>query len=93
MEQQAHGFDVWAEPFVTLRLPNLVNLQSAPFERAHRDSVLHEKWCFDHAFVLVPAQTYVSKWPSSFKDFQPRQSRAASASTRLMEKLAGSAGN
>ena len=28
MEQRAHGFDVWAEPLVPLRLPRLFNLRS-----------------------------------------------------------------
>ena len=38
-EQRAHGFDVWQEPFVTLRLPKLFNLRSDPFETAD-----HEGW-------------------------------------------------
>ncbi|MCA9419146.1 MAG: sulfatase-like hydrolase/transferase, partial [Candidatus Omnitrophica bacterium] len=31
-EQRAEGFDVWQEPFVTLRLPKIFNLRSDPFE-------------------------------------------------------------
>src|SRR4030095_15341764 len=31
-EQRAHGFDVWQEPFVSLRVPKLFNLRSDPFE-------------------------------------------------------------
>ena len=30
MEQRAHGFDVWEEPFYTLRVPKLVDLQADP---------------------------------------------------------------
>src|SRR5438552_10251756 len=26
-EQRAHGMDVWREPFVTLRMPNIFNLR------------------------------------------------------------------
>jgi arylsulfatase A-like enzyme len=33
-EQRAHGFDVWQEPFVQLRVPKLFNLRSDSFERA-----------------------------------------------------------
>ena len=33
-EQRAHGFDVWQDPFVPLRLPKLFNLRSDPFETA-----------------------------------------------------------
>ena len=31
-EQRAHGFDVWEEPFVTLRVPRIFNLRTDPFE-------------------------------------------------------------
>ena len=34
--QNAHGFEVWAQPLVPLRLPMLFNLRSDPFERASR---------------------------------------------------------
>ncbi len=32
--KRAHGFDVWQEPYVILRLPMLFNLRMDPFERA-----------------------------------------------------------
>ncbi|MGA2226462.1 MAG: hypothetical protein ABSH41_18660 [Syntrophobacteraceae bacterium] len=38
-EQRAEGFDVWQEPFVTLRFPKLYNLRSDPFERADKTIV------------------------------------------------------
>ena len=37
MEQRAEGFDVWAEPLVQLRLPELFNLRSDPLERAQHE--------------------------------------------------------
>jgi arylsulfatase len=73
MEQRAHGFDVWQEPMVTLRLPKLFNLRSDPFERADHEGMGYSRWRIDRAFVLVPAQTYVGNWLQSFKDFPPRQ--------------------
>ena len=39
LEQRGHGFDVWQEPFVTLRLPKLFNLRSDPFERADHEGM------------------------------------------------------
>ena len=39
LEQRSHGFDVWQEPFVTLRLPKLFNLRSDPFERADHEGM------------------------------------------------------
>jgi arylsulfatase len=37
-EQRARQFDVWREPFVTLRIPKIFNLRTDPFERADTDS-------------------------------------------------------
>ena len=59
MEQKAHGFDVWAQPMVQLRLPLLFNLRSDPFERAQHEAGDYVRWFIEHAFVLVPAQALV----------------------------------
>jgi hypothetical protein len=36
--QRAHDFDVWQEPFVSLRVPMLVDLNADPFERAEEEA-------------------------------------------------------
>ncbi len=36
----------------------------------------------DHLFALVPAQSFVGQWLSTFKEFPPRQKAASSASIR-----------
>jgi arylsulfatase len=87
MEQRAHGFEVWSEPFVTLRLPALYTLRGDPFERASHDADLYSKWRFDRAYVLVPAQAYVTKWLESFKDFPPRMKPASFSLDQVMENL------
>jgi arylsulfatase len=56
-EQRALGtMRVWAEPFVTLRVPKLFNLRTDPYERADITSNTYYDWFLDHAFFLVPAQ-------------------------------------
>ena len=40
----------------------MINLRQDPFERAHRASMLYDKWGFDHLFVLVPAQAFVGQF-------------------------------
>ena len=87
MEQRAHGFDVWQEPFVRLRLPKLFNLCSDPFERADREGIGYPQWRIDRVFLLVPAQAYVAKWISSFKEFPPRQKPASFSIDQVMQKL------
>ena len=87
LEQRAHGFDVWQDPFVQLRLPKLYTLRGDPFERADHDAELYAKWRFDRAYVLVPAQAYVSKWIGSFKDFPPRMKPASFSLDQVMDQL------
>lgn len=87
MEQRAHGFDVWGDPFVSLRLPKLYTLRGDPFERASHDAELYDVWRFDRAYVLVPAQAYVTKWIGSFKDFPPRMKPASFSLDQVMDQL------
>lgn len=86
-EQRGHGLDVWQEPFVDLRFPKLFNLRSDPFERADHEGIDYERWRVDRVFLLVPAQAYVAKWISSFKEFPPRQKPASFSIDQVMEKL------
>jgi arylsulfatase len=51
-EQRAHGFDVWQDPMVTLRMPKLIDLRADPFERADHESIGYSKWRIEHAYPL-----------------------------------------
>ena len=91
-EQRATGtLRVWAEPFVTLRVPKLFNLRTDPFERADITSNTYYDWFFDHCFVAVPAQTIVGKFLATFKEFPPSQEAGSFSLKLVMEKLAESA--
>jgi arylsulfatase len=72
-EQRAHGFDVWEEPYVELRLPKIFNLRSDPFETADHESIDYPRWRVDHLFVLVPAQQFVGQFLQTFKEYPPSQ--------------------
>jgi arylsulfatase A-like enzyme len=87
LEQRGHGFDVWQEPFVTLRTPKLFNLRSDPFERADYEALGYARWRIDHLFLLAPAATYVGEWLQSFKDFPPRQKPGSFNLDRVMEAV------
>lgn len=41
----------------------------------------------ERVFVLVPAQTFVAQWISSFKDFPPRQKPANFSIDQIVETL------
>jgi arylsulfatase A-like enzyme len=87
MEQRAHGFDVWREPIVSLRAPNIFNLRSDPFERASEDATMfYGKWMADRTFLLVPAQAIVGEFLKTFKEFPPRQRPASFSIDQALEK-------
>ncbi|TDH60394.1 arylsulfatase [Dankookia rubra] len=73
LEQRAHGFGVWQDPFVPLRAPKLLDLRMDPFERADTDSNTYNDWYMDRIFLLVPAQAMAKQFYETFKEFPPRQ--------------------
>jgi arylsulfatase len=87
MEQRAKTLQLWAEPFVPLRVPKIFNLRRDPFERADENSNTYWDWVLDHAFILVPVQAYVREMMESLKSFPPRQKPAAVNLDRVMEEL------
>ncbi len=95
LEQKAHGLDVWTEPFVPQRAPNLVNLRMDPFERAREENAMgFQRWYLEHMFAIAPASAYVGKWLQSFQDFPPRQKPGTFSLDNVMEELtAGSPGS
>jgi len=92
LEQRAHGFDVWEEPFVQLRLPKLFSLRADPFERADHEGIDYAHWRVDRVFLLVPAQAFVAKWLESFRTFPPRQKPASFGIDQVMERLTAGTG-
>ena len=86
-EQRAHGFDVWQEPLVTLRVPKLFNLRRDPFERADHETFGYTKWRFDRVFLLVPAQAYVGKFIGTFQEYPPRQKPGSFNLDRVLASL------
>jgi arylsulfatase A-like enzyme len=88
MEQRAQGtLQIWAEPFVALRVPKLFNLRTDPFERADVTSNTYYDWILDNAYIVLAAQALVAEFLASFKEFPPRQKAASFTIDQAMEKL------
>ena len=65
MEQRVQGtLQIWAEPFVSLRVPKLFNLRTDPFERADVTSNTYYDWFLDNDYIVLAATTLV---PSSWR--------------------------
>ncbi len=73
MEQRARTLALWAEPFVTLRVPKLFDLRMDPYERADTDSNTYYDWLLDRIFLFVPAQALAQQFLETFRAFPPRQ--------------------
>jgi len=87
-EQRVEGtMRIWAEPFVTLRLPKIFNLRTDPYERADITSNTYYEWLVEHLFLLVPVQKIVGNFLATFKEFPPDQKSGSFSVDQVLEKL------
>ena len=92
MEQRAPGtLRVWAEPFVTMRMPKIFNLRTDPYERADITSNTYYDWFINNAYFIYAAQTGAAKFAETFKDFPPVQHPGSFTIDQAMAKMAGAA--
>ena len=75
--QRATTMQVWAEPFVKLRLPHIVNLRRDPFERADYNSNTYFDWMVDHVPQMYLMQDVVARAIQTYAEFPPRQKAAS----------------
>ena len=94
MEQRVEAtLQAWAEPFIPLRVPLIFNLRRDPYERSQITSNTSYDWLIDRAFLLVPAQTYVGRFLTTFKEYPPRQKAASFSLDKVMEKMLTAGGS
>ena len=87
-EQRAQRFDVWRDPFVTLRIPKVFHLRRDPFERADTDSNSYNLW-WDKKIASVGAlgRVAVAQFVQSLQQFPPRQRPGTFTVDQIMETL------
>lgn len=95
MEQRCKGtMQVWAEPFVRLRLAKFYNLRTDPYEFADVTSNSYYDWLLHHAYILYGAMAISQKFAATFKDFpiiQKPNSFTIDDAIKMMEDSAGGA--
>ena len=70
MEQRSRGtLQVWAEPFIRLRVPKMFNLRTDPYEYADTTSNSYWDWVLHNAFFIYGAQAAAMKFAETFKEF------------------------
>jgi arylsulfatase A-like enzyme len=88
MEQRVAGtLQVWAEPFVPLRLPKLFNLRTDPFERADTTSNTYYDWFLDNAFFVYGALALMGEFLQTFIEFPPAQRAPSFTIDQAVAKL------
>jgi arylsulfatase A-like enzyme len=85
--QRAFSTNVWAEPFVKLRLPHIFHLRRDPFERAEFNSNVYWDWLIDHVPYLYLAQAVVQGQLDNFVKYPPRQKAASFNLDSVMAQL------
>jgi hypothetical protein len=70
MEQRCKGtLQVWAEPFIRLRIPKIFNLRTDPYEFADITSNSYWEWMIHNAYFIYLAQYAAGKFAETFKEF------------------------
>jgi len=88
LEQRCTGtLQIWAEPYIELRVPKLFNLRTDPYEKADQTSNTYYDWMLDHIFLFVPAQAYVADMLKTLVEFPQRQKSASFSMDQVMAKL------
>jgi arylsulfatase len=91
MEQRCPGtLQVWAEPFVPLRVPKLFNLRTDPFERADITSNSYYQWMIENAYLVMAATNVIAEFLQTFAEFPPRQKAASFTIDQALEKMTAS---
>ncbi|WP_009961364.1 arylsulfatase [Verrucomicrobium spinosum] len=91
LENRAHAFEVWREPFTELRVPLLFNLRRDPFEKAQHSANVYNDWFLERAFVCVPLQALAARFLQSMKDYPPSQTPGSFNLEKIQKTLEAAA--
>ncbi len=87
MVQEAHGFDVWKNPYTPLAWPSMVNLRADPFERAMHESIGWGDWSTRRMYVLSGAAVVATDFMKTFLDYPQRQQPGSFSTDAIMNQL------
>jgi arylsulfatase len=94
MIQEAHGFDVWKNPYTTQGWPSMVNLRADPFERAMHESIGWADWSVRRMYAVSGAAVIATEFMKTFLDYPQRQQPGSFNVDAIMAQLeAARAGN
>jgi len=86
-KQEAHGFDVWKNPYTPLSWPDLINLRADPFESAPHDSVNWADWAIRRMYTISGAALLATDFAKTFIEYPPRQTPGSFSIDAILEQL------
>jgi arylsulfatase A-like enzyme len=86
-QQRATTMRQWAEPFIKLRVPYIMNLRRDPFERAEYNSNTYLDWMVNHVPQMYLMQAVVASELDNFAKYPPRQKPASFNLDEVMRQV------
>jgi arylsulfatase len=86
-QRQTGTVQIWAEPFVALRLPKIFNLRTDPFERADITSNTYWDWLIDHFYLSYGGQFIAKQFMDTFYEFPPRMKPPSFSVEQIVAKM------
>ena len=88
-EQRAPGgFDIWRNPFTTLRTPKIYNLRMDPFERGDiGPSNNYNEWNTQNVYLIFEGNQRAVAFLKTFVEYPPSQSSASFTIDKSVEEL------
>ena len=89
-QQEAHGFDVWKNPYTPLAWPNLLDVRADPFETGPRETIGWGDWSARRMYTLSGAALVAQDFLKTFLEFPPRQAPGSFSVDAIMQQLESS---
>jgi arylsulfatase len=84
-ENRAQTMALWAEPFITLRLPKIFHLRRDPYERADHNSNTYWDWMVDKAPRVYLGLATTAQFLQTFEHYPPSQTPDSWSVDKLTE--------
>jgi arylsulfatase A-like enzyme len=81
------GFEVWAHPFTTYRVPKLFNLRMDPYERADIVSDQYYDFIFKNAYLVGYMGFHAVMFLETFREYPPSQLPASFSVDGVEEEI------
>ncbi len=85
-ENRAQTMALWAEPFVTLRVPKIFNLRRDPFERADQNANTYWDWMIDKAAQMYLGSATTAMYLQTFAEYPASQKPDSWSIDKLTER-------